>query len=111
MKASVRFRPAELGPSSCRGGRRSVSDPFYRPPARPPIFHGRVSTNRADQGFDNYLTLSADNFRMHIFLNGEEQPAVTADPEAGIIETYQGDRMVTLKGHVEIRLERKRSSS
>ena len=31
---------------------------------------------------------------------------MTADPEAGIIEIYQGDRLVTLKGHVEIKLER-----
>ena len=43
---------------------------------------------------------------MHIFLNGEEQPAVTADPKEGIVETYLGDRLVTLKGCVEIRLER-----
>jgi hypothetical protein len=38
---------------------------------------------------------------------GEKQSAVTADPEAGIIETYQGDRMVIPKGHVEVRVERK----
>ena len=31
---------------------------------------------------------------------------MTADPEAGIIETYSGDRMVTLKEHVEIKFER-----
>ena len=47
---------------------------------------------------------------MHIYLNGEEQEAVTADPGTGTIETYQGDRMVILKGRVEIKLERKPSS-
>ena len=88
-----------------------MSDPFYRPPVRQPTFHGRVSTNRSDKGFDNYRTLTAAHYHVHIFLNGEEQKAVTADPEAGIIEIYQGDRMVTLKGHVEIRLERDRPSS
>jgi hypothetical protein len=84
-----------------------VSDPFYRPPAQRPIFHGRVSTNRGDKGFDNYLALTVNDYRVRIFFNGDEHPAVTADPEAGIIETYQADRMVTLKGRVEIRLERK----
>ena len=87
-----------------------VSDPFYRPPARSPNFHGRVSTNRADKGFDNYLALTVNDYRVRIFFNGEEYPAVTADPLAGIIETYLADRMITLKGHVEIRLERKAAS-
>jgi hypothetical protein len=85
-----------------------MSDPFYLPPVGRPTFHGRVSTNRADRGFDNYLALTMGNYHMHIYLNGEEQEAVTADPEAGIVETYQGDRMVTLKGQVEIRLARDR---
>jgi hypothetical protein len=109
MEASVRIH--------CRAGAfvrwqrvALVSDPFYRPPARQPHFHGRVSTNRADRGFENYLALTTGNYRMHIFLNGKEHPAVTADPEAGIIETYQGDRKVILQGHVEVRLERKPSS-
>ena len=84
-----------------------MSDPFYRPPAQKPIFHGRVSTNRTDKGFDNYLALTVSHYRVQVFFNGEECPAVTADPEAGIIETYQADQMVTLKGQVEIRLERK----
>jgi hypothetical protein len=84
-----------------------VSDPFYRAPAQQPIFHGRVSTNRADKGFDNYLALTVSDYCVHVFFNGEERPAVTADPEAGIIETYQGERMVTLEGLVEIQLERK----
>jgi hypothetical protein len=48
---------------------------------------------------------------MHIYFNGKEEPAVTADPEAGIIKTYQGDRLATLKGHVEIKLERRQSSN
>jgi hypothetical protein len=84
-----------------------MSDPFFRPPARQAHFHGRVSTNRADRGFDNYLALTASNYTMRIFLDGNEHAAVTADPEAGIIETYQGDRKVILQGHVEVRLERK----
>jgi hypothetical protein len=46
---------------------------------------------------------------MRIFLDGKERPAVTAHPEAGIIEIYQGDRIVILKGHVEIKLERKQA--
>ena len=83
-----------------------MSDPFYRAPARQPSFHGRVSTNREDKGLDNYLRLTTGNYRMHVYLNGQEQPAVTSDPQAGIIETYQGDRLITLKGCVEIRLER-----
>jgi hypothetical protein len=84
-----------------------VSDPFYRPPARQATFHGRVSTDRADKGFDNYLALTTGQYRLRIYFNGEEQEVVTADPVAGIIETYQGVRKVTLKGHVEIKLERK----
>ena len=83
-----------------------MSDPFHRPPAGQPSFHGRVSTDRTDSGFDNYLALTTGQYRMRIFLDGEERPAVTADPVAGIIETYQGDRIVILKGHVEIKLER-----
>jgi hypothetical protein len=86
-----------------------VSDPFYRRPARSPNFHGRVSTNRADRGFDNFLALMICNYSMRIFLNGKEHSAVTADPNAGIVEIYQGDRMVTLNGQVEVRLERKSS--
>jgi hypothetical protein len=46
---------------------------------------------------------------MRIFFNGKEHPAITADPVAGIIETVQGDRIVTLTGHVEVRLERKQA--
>jgi hypothetical protein len=84
-----------------------VSDPFYRPPVSQPTFHGRVSTDRTDRGFDNYLALVLGQYYMRIFLGGKERAAVTADPAAGIIETYQGDRKVTLKGHVEIRLKRK----
>jgi hypothetical protein len=83
-----------------------MSDPFYLPPARQPTFHGRVSTDRADRGFDNYLDLMASHYRLHIFLDGKEHPAVTADPEAGIIKAFRGDRMVTLAGCVEIKLER-----
>jgi hypothetical protein len=49
------------------------------------------------------------NYSMRIFLNGKEHSAVTADPNAGIVEIYQGDRMVTLSGQVEVRLERKSS--
>ena len=86
-----------------------MSDPFYRPPARSPNFHGRVSTKRADSGFDNFLALMIGNYSLRIFLNGKEHSAVTADPDAGIVEIYQGDRMVTLKGHVEVSLERKSS--
>jgi hypothetical protein len=88
-----------------------VSDPFYLRPAGQPTFHGRVSTDRSDEGFDNYLTLTAGHYHLRVFLNGQEQRAVTADPEVGIIETFQGDRLVTLKGHVEIKLERDRPSS
>ena len=86
-----------------------MSDPFYRAPARP-SFHGRVSSDRGDNGFENYLDLAGAGYRIRIFLNGEEQLAVTADSEAGIIEFYQGDRIVTLKGHVEIKLERRKPS-
>ena len=49
------------------------------------------------------------NYSMRVFLNDKEHSAVTADPNAGIVEIYQGDRLVTLKGHVEVRLERKPS--
>ena len=83
-----------------------MSDPFYRPPAGRKTFHGRVSTHRYDAGYDNYLALRADHYLPRIFLNGKEQRAVTADPEAGIIEIYQGARLVTLTGRVEIKLER-----
>jgi hypothetical protein len=61
--------------------------------------------DRADKGFDNYLKLRTGHYRIRIFLDDKERRAVTADPDAGIIETYQGARMVTLKGHVEIKLE------
>jgi len=88
-----------------------MSDAFYRRPATSPTFHGRVSTDRSDKGFDNYLRLTAARYRLHIFLDGKEQPAVTADPQAGVIETLRGDRMVVLKGHVEIKLERVEPSS
>jgi hypothetical protein len=66
--------------------------------------------DRADKGFDNYLKLTTDHYRIRILLDHKEQQAVTADPEAGIIETFQGGRMVTLKGHVVIKLERGRLS-
>ena len=71
-----------------------------------PTFHGRVSTNRADTGFQNYLNLTADNQKVHIFLDGVEQHAVTADPDTGIVEIYYGAQLVTLRGNVEIKLER-----
>jgi hypothetical protein len=83
-----------------------VSDPFHRPPVRCPTFHGRVSTDRADKGYNNYLILTGAGYRLRIFLNGEEQKTVTADPEAGIVQFYQGIQMVTLYGNVEIKLER-----
>lgn len=85
-----------------------MSEPFYLPPAGQPTFHGRVSTERADKGFDNYFNLTAAHYCIRIFLNGEEQRAVTADPAAGIIETFQGDQVVILTGHVEIKLERRK---
>ncbi len=85
-----------------------MSDPFYRPPAGWPTFHGRVSTNRSDEGFRNYLSLTANNYRMRVYLDGEQrEEVITADPDAGTIEIYYGTQVVTLKGHVEIRLERK----
>lgn len=86
-----------------------MSDQFYRPLIRQPTFHGRVSTDRTDSGFDNYLALTTSQYRMRIFLDGKERPAVTADPAAGIVETYQGDRKITLRGQVEIKLDSKQT--
>jgi len=84
-----------------------VSDLFERRRIRSqPTFHGRVSTNRADTGFQNYLNLTADNQKVHVFLDWVEQHAVTADPDAGIVEIYYGAQLVTLRGRVEIKLER-----
>jgi len=84
-----------------------VSDPFYRPPPGLPTFHGRVSTDRSDRGFENYHKLITAHYSIRIFLDGREQRPVTADPEAGIIEIHQGSQVFTLNGHVEVRLERK----
>jgi hypothetical protein len=39
-------------------------------------------------------------------LQSSGRPAVTADPVVGIIEFYQGDRLIGLKGQVEVRLDR-----
>ena len=65
-----------------------------------------VSIDRRDERLENYTSLMAGDHHIRIFFNGKECPAVTADPETGIIETYQGNQKVTLTGHVEIRLER-----
>ena len=84
-----------------------MSDAFYRPLTRPATFQGRVSTNRADKGFENYLNLRRGHYRMRVFLDGEEhQDVVTADPDTGTIKVYWGAQTVTLKGYVEIKLER-----
>jgi hypothetical protein len=85
-----------------------VSDPFYLRPTSQPTFHGRISKIRADKGFENYLSLAAGHYRIRVFLNGKEHLAITADPHAGTIEVNGGGAgPVTLRGHVEIRLERK----
>ena len=99
-----------LGPGAFppdESGRSVVSDPFYRPPAQQPIFHGRVSTSRGDKGFENYLNLTMGHYRMRIFLDGEEhKEVVTADPNAGTVEIHIGGQTITLSGRVEVRLVR-----
>lgn len=82
-----------------------MSNPFLPRRLRQPTFHGRVSTSRADEGFENYLNLTAGHYRIHVFLNGKERLAITADPDAGTIEVDGGARSVILSGHVEIKLE------
>jgi hypothetical protein len=84
-----------------------MSDPFRITLARQPTFHGKVSTDRADRGFDNYLILAGAGYQLRILLNGKEHLAVTADPVVGIIEFYQGDRLIGLQGQVEVRLDRR----
>jgi len=109
METPVRLAWRPLAPEFSSGqlGRSVVSDLFERRRIRSqPTFHGRVSTNRADTGFQNYLNLTADNQKVHIFLDGVEQHAVTADPDTGIVEIYYGAQLVTLRGNVEIKLER-----
>ena len=81
-------------------------NPFYFRPFRQPTFHGRVSKNRTDKGFENYLSLAAGHYRIRVFLNGKEHLAITADPHAGTIEVNGGVGPVTLSGHIEIKLER-----
>src|ERR1700751_2259890 len=86
VKGPVRLASRPLAPefSSGQSGRSVVPDLFDRRRIRSqPTFHGRVSTNRADTGFQNYLNLTADNQKVHIFLDGVEQHAVTADPDTG----------------------------
>jgi hypothetical protein len=83
-----------------------MSNPFL-PRSRQPTFHGRVSKIRTDKGFENYLSLTAGHYRIRVFLNGKEHPAITADPHAGTIEVNGGGAgPVTLSGHVEIKLAR-----
>jgi hypothetical protein len=48
----------------------------------------------------------SSHFEIRIFLNGKEYQATTADPYAGTIKVYCGSKLVTLKGNVEIKLER-----
>jgi hypothetical protein len=85
-----------------------VSEPFDgRCRRNHATFHGRVSTNRVDKGFQNYLNLLMDSYKICVFLNGVEHHAtMTADPGAGMIEICNGAHSVTLNGYVEIRLER-----
>ena len=85
-----------------------MSEPFDgRHVRNRPSFHGRVSTNRSDRGFQNYLNLITDGYKICVFLNGvEHHRTMAADPDAGTIEIYNGSQAVTLKGYVEIRLER-----
>jgi hypothetical protein len=48
-----------------------VSEPFDgRHVRNRPSFHGRVSTNRSDRGFQNYLNLITDGYKICVFLNG-----------------------------------------
>jgi hypothetical protein len=87
-----------------------VSEPFDdRRVRNRPSFHGRVSTNRLDKGFQNYLNLKMDDYKIYIFLDGVERSAstMTADPNAGTIEIiHTGAKPLVLKGNVEIKLER-----
>ena len=64
-----------------------MSDPFRITLARQPTFHGKVSTDRADRGFDNYLILAGAGYQLRILLNGKEHLAVTADPVVGIFSS------------------------
>jgi hypothetical protein len=83
-----------------------VSNPFLPPRSRYVTFHGRISKHQADSGFENYLNVMSSHFEIRIFLNGKEYQATTADPYAGAIKVYCGSKLVTLKGNVEIKLER-----
>jgi hypothetical protein len=87
-----------------------VSEPFDgRHVRNRPSFHGRVSTNRLDKGFQNYLNLMMDGYQIRVILNGVERSAktISADPDAGTIEIiHTGTKPLVLKGNVEIKLER-----
>ena len=88
-----------------------MSDPFYRPPQGGRPFMGGFRPIERTEGSTTICALTRNHYRMHIYLNGEERKeVVTADPDAGTIEIYHGTQKVTLKGYVEIKLERKLSS-
>ena len=82
-----------------------MSNPFSPRRIRQPTFHGRVSKIRADEGYENYLNLTAGHYQIRVFLDGKEHLAITADPHAGTIDVDGGAGPVTLSGHVEIKLE------
>lgn len=73
---------------------RRYVNPFRSSDVKKASFHGRISTIRADEGFENYLNLC-------------HYQAMAADPAAGTIGIFCGVKRVTLRGRVEIRLEYK----
>ena len=76
-----------------------------------PQFHGPVARSCDEEGFRNYCNLLLDGFKIRVFLNDAEQIEYTAaNPEEGWVRVIPpGNSLsarVTLKGYVEIRIER-----
>lgn len=91
--------PDQLEPTTLRNAferRRLVRNRFLGP----------ISATAWGKGYSNYCNLISDGWTVTILLNDKiQKDAIAADPDAGTVEFMGG---VTLKGLVEIRMERGR---
>lgn len=86
----------------------TVKDAFERRQMVRNRFMGPVSAQAWSKGQENYWNLTGDGWAVRVFLNGKEIPdCIAADPDAGTVTIVNG----TLKGAVEIRLERDKCSA
>jgi hypothetical protein len=95
-----------------------MPDPFERRRQVRRTFQGRVSYDKSDRGYENYINLLRDGYRIRIFLNDVEQAhCLIADPDEGWIVRHQivGGKPVFIgrvaqteivTGNISIRLER-----